>query len=58
MVFKTRDGSIVKLDHGKPGDGTQWVVATFWGSSWSYDESTCEPGDFVGAPIPDPSPNS
>lgn len=67
MVFYTYDGGLVKLDHGKPGDGTRWVVATWHkgypaGPSyaacaphWSYEEDTIEPGDLRGEPIKDPA---
>lgn len=59
QIFRTYDGSIVKLDHGKPGDGTRWVVAIwhkgFPGTDryaacrphWSYEEDTIEPGDLT-----------
>ena len=67
QVFQSCYG-LVKLDHRKPGDGTQWVVAT-WNPGyppgetypgaapyWCYDESTIEPGDLEGEPLPDPKP--
>jgi hypothetical protein len=67
MVFRDYAGDLVKLDHRKPGDGTQWVVAT-WHKGfpagpgypeckphWSYEESTIEPGDLRGDPLPDPA---
>lgn len=60
MVFQQYDGSVVKLDHRKPGDGTQWVVADWYGippghhsTGWSYSENIVEPGDLRGDPIED-----
>lgn len=47
MVFKSRSGSLLKLDHPVPGDGTKWFVATFWNGSWAYMEDTVEPADLV-----------
>ena len=44
-VFRCHDGEIVKLDHPKPGDGTKWVVQSWYNGSWFNDESTIEPGD-------------
>ncbi len=52
MVFNSCWG-IVKLDHRKPGDGTDWVVADWTFSSidscggWAYYESTIHPGDLT-----------
>jgi hypothetical protein len=57
QIFRTYDGSIVKLDRGVAGDGTRWFVADwnqgFPGTAnyseckphWSYEDSTIEPGD-------------
>lgn len=65
QVFRLYDGSLVKLDHRNPGDGTQWVVATWHAGfpagknytacapHWSYEETIIEPGDLRGEPIPD-----
>lgn len=60
QVFRMYDGSFVKLDHRKPGDGTQWVVADWRGvppghasTGWAYYENTIEPGDLRGEPIAD-----
>lgn len=47
QVFRTHDGSVVKLDRRVPCDGTQWYVASWWGSSWAYCDDTIEPGDLV-----------
>lgn len=52
MVFRTRDGSIVRLDHSVPGDGTKWYVND-WTGVWSYYDNTIEPGDLTGYPIKD-----
>lgn len=64
QVFRMYDGTLVKLDHRKPGDGSQWVVATWLegytqgtrvvAPGWCYDESTIEPGDLRSDPLPDP----
>ena len=45
MVFKCHDGSIVQLEQRVPGDGSKWYVADFTGRSFSYENSTIEPGD-------------
>ena len=45
QVFATNDGSVVRLDHRRPGDGTQWVVQDYYNGGWVYDESVIEPGD-------------
>lgn len=45
QVFRDHEGDLVKLDRRVPGDGTQWYVATWWGSSWAYMDSVIEPGD-------------
>lgn len=55
MVFHDRDGGLVMLDRRVPGDGTKWYVADWWNGSWSYMDSTIEPGDLVGAPVADPA---
>lgn len=47
QVFKTNDGSLVKLDSRVPGDGTKWYVADWSYGSWGYYDSTIEPGDLV-----------
>jgi hypothetical protein len=57
MVFRDYAGDLLKLDHRKPGDGTQWVVAV-WHNGWSYCESVIEPGDLRGEPLPDPALSS
>lgn len=54
MVFRSFDGSLVKLDRQVPGDGTKWYVAD-WHNGWSYCDSTIEPGDLVGEPLIDPA---
>jgi hypothetical protein len=54
MVFALADGSLVKLDRTVPGDGTKWYVAD-WNNGWSYYDSTIEPGDLRGEPLPDPA---
>jgi hypothetical protein len=46
QVFRMHEGSVVKLDHRVPGDGTQWRVADWW-NGWAYMESTIEPGDLA-----------
>jgi len=52
MVFKSCYG-IVKLDHRKPGDGTDWIVADWSPSSinprgsWAHYESSIHPGDLI-----------
>lgn len=46
-VFRCRDGFIVKLDRQVPGDGTKWYVADLMLGSWSYEDSTIEPGDLA-----------
>ena len=46
QVFRTYDGSIVKLDRSVPGDGTKWYVADWW-NGWSFQDSTIEPGDLT-----------
>jgi len=47
QVFKTYDGSLVKLDRRVPGDGTKWYVADWSYGSWGYYDSTIEPGDLI-----------
>lgn len=46
QVFRTADGSVVKLDRRVPGDGTRWYVADWW-NGWAYQDSTIEPGDLT-----------
>lgn len=46
MVFRCRDGDVVRLDHRVPGDGTKWYVAD-WHRGWSYEDSQVEPIDLV-----------
>jgi hypothetical protein len=58
MVFSSHYG-IVKLDHRKPGDGTDWVVADWCAGrpdmpgtiyergSWAYYEDSIHPGDLI-----------
>lgn len=45
LIFLTHEGSVVRLDRMVPGDGTKWYVADWWNDSWSYMDSTIEPGD-------------
>lgn len=57
MVFDSCWG-IVKLDRRVPGDGTRWYAASWSPSSlhpngsWSYDDTTVEPGDLTNR-LPD-----
>lgn len=46
MVFKTTDGSIVRLDRRLAGDGTKWRVYD-WHNGWCCFDSTLEPGDLM-----------
>jgi hypothetical protein len=46
QVFRTSDGSVVKLDRTVPGDGTKWYTADWW-NGWAYMDSTVEPGDLT-----------
>lgn len=56
QVFRSCYG-IVKLDHRMPGDGTDWVVQTWYAGRpgvpgyerghWSYDEASIHPGDLT-----------
>jgi hypothetical protein len=55
MVFRDCMGDLVKLDRRVPCDGTQWYVATWYGSHWSYEDSTIEPGDLTTQPLTDPA---
>lgn len=50
MVFESSQGR-VRLVRTVPGDGTQWYVDDWTGSSWSSYDSTIEPGDLMGPPI-------
>lgn len=45
QVFRDREGDLVRLEARVPGDGTQWFVAIWWGSSWFHDGTRIEPGD-------------
>lgn len=54
MVFKCHDGSVVKLDHTVPGDGTDWRVADLYDGRWCYEERRIHPGD-LKYPLPDPT---
>jgi len=45
--FRTREGSIVRLDRRVPGDGTRWYVLDFYSGSWFAEDGTIEPGDLV-----------
>lgn len=45
MVFIDFQGQKVMLDRTVPGDASRWYVADWWGGSWSYMDSTIEPGD-------------
>ncbi len=56
MVFRCHDGSVVKLDHRVPGDGTDWRVADFYNGRWHYEENRIHPGDLAEI-VPDPDPN-
>lgn len=47
QVFRTYDGSLVKLDRRVPGDGSAWYVADWSNNDWSYMDSVIEPGDLV-----------
>lgn len=49
QVFRTQDGSVVKLDRTVPGDGTKWYVADWnaYSKGWTYEDGTLEPGDLV-----------
>ena len=46
QVFRTLDGSIVKLDYRTPGDGSKWTVID-WYSCWAHYDSTLEPHDLA-----------
>lgn len=54
MVFNSCYG-VVKLDHRKPGDGTNWVVQTWYPAvpgyrergGWCHDEDSIHPGDLI-----------
>lgn len=52
MIFGTWSGR-VKLDRSVPGDATKWYVADWYGDHWSYEDSTIEPGDLMGEPLPE-----
>ncbi len=54
MIFKTEDGETVRLDRTVPGDGTQWYV-DHWSNGWFSEDSTIEPGDLRGQPLPEPA---
>ena len=45
QVFLCHDGSIVKLDHRVPGDGTDWIVQDNYGGKWFCDGTRIHPGD-------------
>lgn len=45
QVFATNSGDVVRLDHRRPGDATQWVVQDYYNGRWVNDESTVEPSD-------------
>ena len=47
QVFRDFQGGLVMLDRRVPGDGTRWYVADWWAGSWSFMDSTIEPGDLV-----------
>lgn len=55
QVFRDFEGDLVKLDRRVPGDGTKWYVAVMCCGSWSYEDSTIEPGDLVEM-VEDPAP--
>jgi len=56
QVFRSCYG-VVKLDHRKPCDGTDWVVQTWYAGRpdvpgyehghWSCDEDSIHPGDLI-----------
>lgn len=54
MVFEHAHGGLVKLDRTVPGDGTKWYVAD-WSNGWAYYDSTIEPGELMGEPLPEPA---
>lgn len=47
QVFRTHDGSIVRLDRRVAGDGTKWFVADLDDVGFGYWDNTIEPGDLV-----------
>lgn len=47
QVFRMYDDSLVKLDRRVPGDGTDWYVASRYGSSWVYEDARIHPNDLV-----------
>lgn len=47
QIYITIHGEMVKLDHRVPGDGTDWVVATFYNGTWLYDETRIHPSDLL-----------
>lgn len=52
QIFRTYDGSLVKLDRRVPGDGTQWYVANLYSPGrFLYEDSIIEPGDLRGNPL-------
>lgn len=54
QIFRTVDGSLVKLDRSVPGDGTKWYVA-HWMDGWFYEDGTIEPGDLMGNFLSEPA---
>lgn len=50
-IFRTFDGSVVKLDRRVPGDGTKWYVLDWFNGHWSHEDGTIEPGDLEGEPL-------
>lgn len=55
MVFADLVGDLVKLDRRVPEDGTQWYVAVWTGTHWSYEDARIEPGDLQNI-VKDPKP--
>lgn len=47
MVFTDFQNERVMLDRRVPGDGSRWYVADWWNGSWSFMDSTIEPGDLT-----------
>jgi len=57
QVFRCEDGSIVKLEHRKPGDGTDWIVQDWYsgnsafpdyaGGYWIADENSLHPSELA-----------
>ena len=54
QIFRSLDGSIVRLVGTVPGDGTKWYVDT-WDNGWFCEDETIEPGDLRTMPLPEPT---